>query len=385
MATMEPHNSTIPNFGGIDVNTLALNIITHSTISAEDSVIEVFLSSLLFGVLTILSLTAIFFLIRQGSLAQTRTRMLILSTVLLYMSTGTSLIALMWNRSQANDLVLGAAGGLFSPSYDGLQEMAGFKAAVWKQSWMTAITLVWNCIIGDAIVWWRVRPWSDTPIVFGIIGYREPKIAQTTRVTLLITNNAFVKAAAAVSFSTNALATALTACKMWEHRRLVRKHFREAGTKSRVLNALGLLVECGSIYCALLIFVMVHEEDPKMSRNRAGMAFTRVVECFIYGCLTPLVAIYPTIIIVLVALKRSPIDTGGWSQVHQACGRGIGAIDDGRGSTIVFRLSTARTSAERDVEDPDTVESVCCSEPRGIHSRKSSTSEKTAQSVDTLV
>ena len=59
------------------------------------------------------------------------------------------------------------------------------------------------------------RPSSDTPTVFGIIGYREPKIAQSTRVTLLITNNAFVKAAAAVSFSTNALATALTAYKMW--------------------------------------------------------------------------------------------------------------------------------------------------------------------------
>ena len=81
---------------------------------------------------------------RQGSLRQTRTRMLILSTVLLYMSTGTSLIALMWNRSQANNLVLGAASGLFSPSYDGLQGMVAFKAAVWKQSWMTAITLVWN-------------------------------------------------------------------------------------------------------------------------------------------------------------------------------------------------------------------------------------------------
>ena len=104
-----------------------------------------------------------------------------------------------------------------------------------------------QCIIGDAIVWWRVcviwrnkvvyyigpilvsltvgkhqvlvlsygRPSSDTRTVFGIIGYREPKIAQSTRVTLLITNNAFVKAAAAVSFSTNALATALTAYKMW--------------------------------------------------------------------------------------------------------------------------------------------------------------------------
>ena len=105
-----------------------------------------------------------------------------------------------------------------------------------------------QCIIGDAIVWWRacviwrnrvvycigpilvsltvgkpplalhlpsVRPQYNTPIVFGSIGYRELKIMPTTRVTLLITNNAFVKAAGALSFSTNALATILTAYKMW--------------------------------------------------------------------------------------------------------------------------------------------------------------------------
>ena len=34
---------------------------------------------------------------------------------------------------------------------------------------------------------------------------------------------------------------------------------------------------------------MVHEDDPEMPRAGAGMTFTRLVECFIYGCLMPLV------------------------------------------------------------------------------------------------
>ena len=56
---------------------------------------------------------------------------------------------------------------------------------------------------------------SDAQTVFGFIGYHEPQIIPTTGVALLDTNNAFIKAAAIVSLATNALATALTAYKMW--------------------------------------------------------------------------------------------------------------------------------------------------------------------------
>ena len=51
--------------------------------------------------------------------------------------------------------------------------------------------------------------------VFGFIGYHEPQIIPTTRVALLDTDNAFVKAAAIASLVTNALATALIAYKAW--------------------------------------------------------------------------------------------------------------------------------------------------------------------------
>ena len=42
-----------------------------------------------------------------------------------------------------------------------------------------------------------------------------------------------------------------------EHWQLVKKQFSSAGTKSRVLNALALLVESGSIYCALVVIVFL--------------------------------------------------------------------------------------------------------------------------------
>ena len=111
----------------------------------------------------------------RGSLAHTNTKILLLSTVLLYLFTGTYIGTFAWNRTLANRVVSGAMDSLFSPSYDGSGEMAAFEEAVRKQSWVAAIafdaivratTLSENsvcphlisqhqCISGDGIVWWR--------------------------------------------------------------------------------------------------------------------------------------------------------------------------------------------------------------------------------------
>ncbi len=179
-----PYNdsdSTIPNFRAIDINTLALHIIQGSTHSAGDATVVISLSSFLFGELLGLYLVPEFpfsqqrrsvdgsishggvlshvskglFISfpepplmpegsQQGSFARTNTKVLILSTVVLYTSTGTYIAALVWNRSQANHLVLGATSGLSSVSYDGHQEMAAFEDTVRKQSWMAVIALVLN-------------------------------------------------------------------------------------------------------------------------------------------------------------------------------------------------------------------------------------------------
>ncbi|KAM5536549.1 hypothetical protein V8D89_009826 [Ganoderma adspersum] len=249
------------------------------------------------------------------------------------MSTGTYVAALVWNRSQVNRLVPGVTNQLLSTSYDsdGFPEITAYEDVVRKQSWMAVISVMLNCLIGDAIVWWRV--------------FHKPQVISTTSVTVLgITNannagnakNACVLISAILSLAINTLATALIAYKMW------------------VLNALALLVESGSIYCALKLFVILYETDPTPSQTPVGVMFARVAECFIYGCITPLMAIYPTII-VLVALKRSPIDTGGLSQVHlpRGSGAGAGAIDKGTESTIVFHHSTIRMVASTGGPDLD--------------------------------
>ena len=70
--------------------------------------------------------------------------MLVLSTVAIYMSTGTYVAALIWNRVQANQLVSRAMDGLFSPSYDGPHEMAVFEDSMRKQFSMAVFGLEIN-------------------------------------------------------------------------------------------------------------------------------------------------------------------------------------------------------------------------------------------------
>lgn len=59
---------------------------------------------------------------------------------------------------------------------------------------------------------------------------------------------------------------------------------------------------------------------------------------------------YPTIIIVLVALRRSPIDNGGLSQVVSQA-YDADPVGDGIWSTVVFHLSTSRDSVMQETED----------------------------------
>ncbi|KAM5536550.1 hypothetical protein V8D89_009827, partial [Ganoderma adspersum] len=300
-------HSALPDseLGATEINTLALNIIRDSAAGAGDSMIDISLASLLLGVLTVLSPTAIVFLTRRGSLTHTNSRVLILTTIILYMSTVTS---------QAHYLVLGATNSGLSPSYDGHQEIAAFEDTVRKQSWMAAIALELNCVIGDAIVWWHACIiWRNKAVY--CIG--PLLVILTLSVALLDTDNVFVKATVIVTLATNALSTILIAYKVWEHWQLVKKQFSSTGTKSRVLNVLALLVESGSIYCALVILVLFYQMDPIPSRASSGLVFSRVGTCFIYRCLPPLIvlcttpscgdlcvlrsvlqAIYPTVIIV---------------------------------------------------------------------------------------
>ena len=51
--------------------------------------------------------------------------------------------------------------------------------------------------------------------MFVIVGYRSTQVIPTTAISILATDNIYIKAAGTVSLATNALATALIAYKAW--------------------------------------------------------------------------------------------------------------------------------------------------------------------------
>ena len=82
----------------------------------------------------------------RGSAAQTNGRILLLGTVLLYMSTASYMAALIWSWKNRNYFVQRANDGLFrvSPLYDGAVDAAALKHAVRQQSWLLTFALGTN-------------------------------------------------------------------------------------------------------------------------------------------------------------------------------------------------------------------------------------------------
>ncbi|KAM5538005.1 hypothetical protein V8D89_008202 [Ganoderma adspersum] len=251
---MSLKNSTLPDFHAIELNTFALDVLRQSSSNAGRKMPEISLSSLSFG--------EVFNLIfcsphlqdysRGGSAAASVTsiRILLLSTLLLYVSTATYMATILWVWSMSR-----AADGLLSTSYNGRNDLATYERALQQQSWILTIVMSLNFIIGDAVVWWR-------------------------------------------------------ACVVWQHK---------------------VVSWAGPLLVTLTTGVF------------SSLTFTMTLFYFTYGRLVPVVAIYPTVIIVLVALKRSPIDIVGLSQVRQSR-HGSGQIEGGTSSVVVFHHAAFRTS-----------------------------------------
>ncbi|TBU43696.1 hypothetical protein BD309DRAFT_863762 [Dichomitus squalens] len=226
--------------------------------------------------------------------------------------------AIIWSWTSVQRIIREANNGLYSDSYNGHDSLAALKAAAYRQSWMVTVPLGVNIVIGDAIVWWRAAVIWQNRVVYwvgpilvtmtlalGIIGSVTASPATPDQIFFWWGTDGFTNAAVILSCVTNTTATILIACKAWMHRLSLKKYFH---AKTRVLKALALLVESGTIYCALLILVLVSLMDPASLANT--LEYHTVGYYFVYGALTPMVAIYPTIIIVLVAVNRSPLERG---------------------------------------------------------------------------
>ncbi|KAI1792562.1 hypothetical protein LXA43DRAFT_887340 [Ganoderma leucocontextum] len=304
----------------MQVNDLALGVVQWSAGNLMYSMLQIGLSSALFGILTSLVVVALFFTIRARPTAM---RVLLPSTLLLYLSTALYMAAEIWHISSIDAYVSGANHGLFAASY-GQEGHHIFERDVEKQSWMLTVALGINVLLGDAIVWWRACVvWRhrfvyclgvillSVTVVCGSLGIYFTPRSSSMNALFILQGNRFAEASTALSFATNVLATSLIGCKAWEHRQLLRKHLCEGQRQTRVLRVLALLVESGAIYCALLAVVIV---DQIVNGTSGSMRqFQAIEQDYTYDCFVPIVAIYPVLIIALIALNQSPID-GGFSQ-----------------------------------------------------------------------
>ncbi|KAH8985004.1 hypothetical protein EDB92DRAFT_2105738 [Lactarius akahatsu] len=99
------------------------------------------------------------------------------------------------------------------------------------------------------------------------------------------------------TLATNLVSTGSITWKAWEHRVSVRKHLGEANRCVRTERVFALLVESGFIYCCVWIVYLISALD---LIPVPGFAVMDNVLVFVSG-------LYPTLIIILVAMQKSPV------------------------------------------------------------------------------
>ncbi|KAH8993736.1 hypothetical protein EDB92DRAFT_1944426 [Lactarius akahatsu] len=100
------------------------------------------------------------------------------------------------------------------------------------------------------------------------------------------------------TLGTNLLSTGLIAWKAWLHRITIRKYLSEGSGSARVERVFALLIESGFIYCCLWILYLISAFNLIPS---PGFPVMNHVLLFVSG-------LYPTLIIILVAMQKSPVE-----------------------------------------------------------------------------
>ncbi|KAH9173002.1 hypothetical protein EDB89DRAFT_828832 [Lactarius sanguifluus] len=99
------------------------------------------------------------------------------------------------------------------------------------------------------------------------------------------------------TLTTNLVSTGMIAWKAWEYCVEVKKHLGEASRSVRIERVFALLVESGFIYCCVWIAYLISTLD---LIPVPGFAVMNNVLLFVSG-------LYPTLIIILVAVQTSPV------------------------------------------------------------------------------
>ncbi|KAH9012370.1 hypothetical protein EDB84DRAFT_961492 [Lactarius hengduanensis] len=129
------------------------------------------------------------------------------------------------------------------------------------------------------------------------------------------------------TLGTNLVSTGLIAWKAWEHRISVRKHLGEGNGSVRVERVFTLLIESGFLYCCpwIIYFISAFGVIPE-----PGFSVMDGIVLYASGS-------YPTLIIILVAMQKSPIEHYSTHSTRMQFASGP-ALGPTRASDIVYTI-----------------------------------------------
>ncbi|KAE9400827.1 hypothetical protein BT96DRAFT_1018635 [Gymnopus androsaceus JB14] len=270
-------------------------------------------SSLLYGIYATLAFAAMWIVVRRGV---TNGRALMLS-----------ILAIMFSASTVS-FVLGCITNVWQAQMIFFPEVATpqFIHRFYLVDTAGLVFVRLNYILSDLIVVWRAWViWGRSPRVLALVSFfmlgtigeysnmefiaSEATDAGLTLSQLFNDNTSSnnlgpIKGGERAmilvlpTLATNLVSMFLITLKAWYHRKVIKTDFGEGNVSSRAMVVLTWVVESAVIYCVLwILYIFAFFE-----------LFTDVGLNIFDGCMVQFSGIYPTAIIVLVALNRSECD-----------------------------------------------------------------------------
>ncbi|KAF5378553.1 hypothetical protein D9615_007037 [Tricholomella constricta] len=182
---------------------------------------------------------------------------------------------------------------------------------------ITIVTPMVLSILSDSVVIWRAwvlypdKQWImlvPCALLFGTIGVTIAYLVIFLKgVQYPALQPILFLASLTFSLATNVVATSLIFYKLWGHLRFLRRMGIKQNSTSSAQKILIVLVDTGLAYCALQITVIGLEFAP--TPQYLSMRQATLIVLFVLNLVT---GMYPSIVIVLVSLQRSTVETFGF-------------------------------------------------------------------------
>ncbi|TFK81539.1 hypothetical protein K466DRAFT_656110 [Polyporus arcularius HHB13444] len=295
----------------------------------KDSMINVALLTMFFGLLTVLSAVAAYVLLSK-QIERRRSALMLLAIVAMWTTTlaywVANIVAVVEAYTVLRDLTTHLSNRML-----GMQDcLAALAAAASAASGSCMQGDPLRVTIGDSIVWWRAWVlWPDNRVVRcsmltftsvldtadvclqvarqaapGVGSFKLPTEGDQFIEGSMFAGSAYGLLAGLCCLLTNVAATSLIAYRAWEHRCIIMSYLRRSSRRTQVERTLALLVESGLLYCTLWMGVVVCDfiHAPPGHENSA---FAHGFRYVMNGCLVPIIGMYPTLMIIVCAVDRS--------------------------------------------------------------------------------